>query len=256
MNSEVAIDLTGKVALVTGASRGIGRETAILLAKAGARVVINHRQSASDADAVAREIGPSQALVVQADVGDPLAVEELVGRTVIELGRLDILVNNAGTFAHNPFDNNSYESWREGWRRTFDVNILGAANCAYLAIRQMRNQGGGRIINVASRAAFRGEMEFADYGASKAAMVNLTRSIARGCAPDGIISSCVAPGFIDTEMAASEISVRGAEILRQIPLGRIGTATDVAGVILFLSSRFADYLTGVTVDVNGGSWFH
>ena len=256
MNPGMAIDLSGKVVLITGASRGIGREAAILLAKAGASVVVNHRDSAADAQSVADEIGSDRAMVIQADVGDPEAVQTMIKGTVAALGRLDILVNNAGTFAWNPFHNDSYESWRAGWQRTFDVNIFGAANCAYLAMRQMRLQGGGKIINVASRAAFRGETEFADYGASKAAMVNLTRSIARGCAADGIVASCVAPGFIDTAMAASELDAHAAEIIRQIPLGRVGTAAEVAGVILFLASPLSDYLTGVTVDVNGGSWFH
>jgi 3-oxoacyl-[acyl-carrier protein] reductase len=123
-------------------------------------------------------------------------------------------------------------------------------------MRSMRKSGGGKIINVASRAAFRGETEFPDYGASKAALVNLTRSIARACAGDNIIATCVAPGFIETEMARSELEAHLEEILKQIPLGRVGTVDDVAAVILFLASPMADYLNGVTIDVNGGSWFH
>jgi NAD(P)-dependent dehydrogenase (short-subunit alcohol dehydrogenase family) len=119
----------------------------------------------------------------------------------------------------------------------------------------MRRSGGGKIINVASRAAWRGETEFADYGASKAALVNLTRSIARACAKDNIVASCVAPGFIETEMAKSELEKNRDEILRQIPLGRVGSTADVANVILFLASPMADYLNGVTIDINGGSWF-
>jgi NAD(P)-dependent dehydrogenase (short-subunit alcohol dehydrogenase family) len=119
----------------------------------------------------------------------------------------------------------------------------------------MRKQSGERIINIASRAAFRGETEFADYGASKAALVNLTRSIARGCAKDGISSVCVAPGFIDTEMAAGELARNFHEIVGQVPLGRIGTIDDVAPLIIFLASHHAEYLNGATVDVNGGSWF-
>jgi NAD(P)-dependent dehydrogenase (short-subunit alcohol dehydrogenase family) len=123
-------------------------------------------------------------------------------------------------------------------------------------MRAMLKNGGGKIINVASRAAFRGETEFADYGASKAALVNLTRSIARGCAHDNIVASCVAPGFILTDMARSEIEAHYEDIVNQIPLRRVGSVDDVASVILFLASPLADYLNGVTIDVNGGSWFH
>ena len=119
----------------------------------------------------------------------------------------------------------------------------------------MRTNGGGKVINVASRAAFRGETEFADYGASKAALVNLTRSIARACAKDNITSSCVAPGFILTEMARSELEAHYEDIVGQIPLRRVGSVDDVAAVVLFLASPMADYLNGVTIDINGGSWF-
>jgi 3-oxoacyl-[acyl-carrier protein] reductase len=251
----VDIDLGGKVALVTGASRGIGRETAIRLAQAGARVGVNYHRSEDEALAVAREIG-NEAFAIQADVADPVQTESMIDAMVERFGRVDILVNNAATFEMNPFDSDDYAHWHRAWRRTFDLNVFGAANAAFLAMRTMRKNGGGKIINVASRAAFRGETEFADYGASKAALVNLTRSIARGCAKDNITASCVAPGFIETEMARSELEAHREEIERQIPLGRVGSVGDVAAVILFLASPMADYLNGVTIDVNGGSWFH
>lgn len=251
----VAIDLSGKSALVTGASRGIGRETAVLLARAGARVAINYNRSESEATQLQREIGDG-AIVVQGDLSDANAVKRVIDTTVERFDRLDILVNNAATFDLNPFDNESYAGWIEGWRRTFDLNVFGAANAAFLAMRVMRASGGGKIINVASRAAFRGETEFADYGASKAAVVNLTRSIARACSKDSIIATCVAPGFVATEMAREEIEKHGAEITAQIPIGRVASPREVAEAILFLASPLADYLAGVTIDVNGGSWFH
>src|SRR5205085_9290492 len=162
----------------------------------------------------------SDAVALRADMGDPRQVAEMIDR----FGRVDVLVNNAATFESNPFDGDDYDAWQRGWRRTFDVNVFGAANAAFLAMRSMRAHGGGKIINVASRAAFRGETEFADYGASKAALVNLTRSIARGCAKDNITSTCVAPGFIETEMARSELEAHREEIINQIPLRRVGTA--------------------------------
>jgi 3-oxoacyl-[acyl-carrier protein] reductase len=255
MSSKTNLDLSEKVVLVTGGSRGIGREAAIRLAGAGATVAVNYCRSEAAAQDVAREIG-EKAFAVGADVARPEEVEAMIDTVAERCGRIDVLVNNAATFDLNPFDGGDYDAWQRGWRRTFDLNIFGAANAAFLAMRVMRRQGGGKIINVASRAAFRGETEFADYGASKAALVNLTISIARGCAKDNIISSCVAPGFIATEMAQSEIEAHYEEIVSQIPLRRVGSVGDVAGVIVFLASPLADYLNGTIVDVNGGSWFH
>ena len=249
MDPKITLDLRGKCVLVTGASRGIGRETAIRMGLAGARVAVNYNRGEAEAWAVVEEIG--DAVAVRADLGDPHQVETMID----EVGRIDVLVNNAATFEMNPFDRDDYDAWQRGWRRTFDVNVFGAANAAFLAMRSMRRHGGGKIINVASRAAFRGETEFADYGAFKAALVNLTRSIARGCAKDNIVASCVAPGFIATEMARGELDAHYDEIVGQIPLRRVGTVHDVAAVILFLASPMADYLNGVTIDVNGGSWF-
>ena len=248
------LDLSGKTVVITGASRGIGAETARRMAAAGARVVINYHGSEAAANAVVSEIGP-RAIAIRADVADPAAVKRLIEAVVTRFGSIDVLVNNAAIFEYNPFDGDDYEAWQAGWRRTFDLNVFAAANAAWLAMRAMRQSGGGKIINVASRAAWRGETEFADYGASKAALVNLTRSIARACAKDNIVASCVAPGFIETEMAKPELDAHREEILSQIPLRRVGSVGDVAGVILFLASPMADYLNGVTIDINGGSWF-
>lgn len=251
---KTTLDLTGKVVLITGASRGIGAETAIRFGAAGAKVAINYSRSESEANAVAAAIG-ERAMTVRADVADPAQVPAMIASVVERFGRLDILVNNAAIYDLNLFDGDDYVAWDRGWRRTFDLNVFGAANVAFLAMREMRKTGGGKIINVSSRAAFRGETEFADYGASKAALVNLTRSMARACAKDNIVTSCVAPGFIATEMAREQLETNYDDIVSQIPLGRVGTVDDVASVILFLASPLADYLNGVTIDINGGSWF-
>lgn len=256
MPAKTTLDLGGKVALITGASRGIGAAAAVRMAEAGARVAVNYRRGEAEANEVVRRIGEENAFAVRADVGDPAQVRVMIDAVVARYGRLDILVNNAATFDRNPFDGDDYAAWQRGWERTFALNVFGAANAAFLAMYEMRKAGGGKIINIASRAAFRGETEFADYGASKAALVNLTISIARGCAKDNIVASCVAPGFILTEMARPELEAHYDEIINQIPLRRVGSVEDVAGVVLFLASPMADYLNGVTIDVNGGSWFH
>lgn len=255
MHAKTTLDLSDKVTLVTGASRGIGAETATRFGLAGARVAVNYNRGRSEAEEIVRTIGEERAFAIGADMADPKAIEAMVDALVERWGRLDILVNNAAIYGMNLFDRDDYDGWQEGWRRTFDVNVFGAANAAFLAMRAMRANGGGKIINVASRAAFRGETDFADYGASKAALVNLTRSIARGCAKDNIVASCVAPGFILTEMAKGELERHYDDIVNQIPLRRVGTVDDVAAAILFLASPMADYLNGVTIDINGGSWF-
>jgi len=250
------LDLTNKVVLITGASRGIGRETALQMAEAGARLGLNYHRSETEMRSLVAEIGDERCMSVRADIGDPVETEAMIDAVVRRFGRLDVLVNNAAIFDLNRFEGDDYEAWQRGWEKTFRINVFGAANAAYLAMRVMRANGGGKIINVSSRAAFRGETEFADYGASKAALVNLTRSIARACAKDNIVASCVAPGFIETEMAHAELEAHRAEIINQIPLRRVGTPADVASAILFLASPQADYLNGVTIDINGGSWFH
>ena len=255
MHEKTTLDLTDKVALITGASRGIGAETALRFGLAGARVAVNYNSGRDAAEVVVRTIGSERSAAFGADIADPKAVERMIDAVVARWGRVDILVNNAATYEMNEFERDDYDAWQRGWKRTFDLNVFGAANAAFLAMRVMRKQGGGRIVNVASRAAFRGETEFPDYGASKAALVNLTRSIARACAKDNIVASCVAPGFILTEMARGELEKHYDDIVNQIPLRRVGTVDDVAAAILFLASPMASYLNGVTIDINGGSWF-
>jgi 3-oxoacyl-[acyl-carrier protein] reductase len=251
----LSIDLSGKVALVTGASRGIGREIARRYGASGAAVAVNYVRRGDAAEELVAEIGRERALALRADVGNPADVEQMIDATLGRFGRLDVVVNNAAIFERNPFDGDDYALWSERWRRTFEVNVFGAANVAFLAMRAMRRNGGGKIINIASRAAFRGETEFADYGASKAALVNLTRSLARACAGEGIVSTCIAPGYVETDMAASELERSRDAIVAQVPLGRIGSAEEIAGLALFLASSEADYLNGATIDANGGSWF-
>jgi 3-oxoacyl-[acyl-carrier protein] reductase len=249
-----AIDLRDRVVLVTGGSSGIGAAAVRSLHAAGASVFFTFLNHESRAAALARELG-ERVDYRRYDLAQHDSLPALVAECVKRFGRIDVLVNNAAIFAENAFTGRDYTKWREGWQHTFDVNIFGAAHLAWLVMHQMRAQGGGgKIINVASRAGHRGELTFADYGASKAALLNLTKSIARSCAPEGIVAVSVAPGFIETEMAAPDLASRRREIENEIPLGYVGTAEDVAHVITFLASPLATYANGATIDVNGGSY--
>lgn len=248
------IDLSGKVVLLTGGSRGIGRAAVLMLSDAGAAVAFSYVSRRDAANEVLQLVGNDRTIAIQADSGNPADVRRLVDGTLERFGRVDVLVNNAGLHAINPFDGGDYEAWQAGWHRTIDANLLGAANAIFLVVPHMKRQGGGKVINVASRSGFRGELEFPDYGASKAGMINLTRSLTRAHAKDGIVATCVAPGYADTDIAAEDLARFRDRIEGEIPLGRVATAEDVAKVILFLASPLADYLAGATIDVNGGSY--
>jgi 3-oxoacyl-[acyl-carrier protein] reductase len=248
-----------RVALVTGGSRGIGAAIVRAFHAAGYAVFFTFAREARAAGDLVRELGDERCSAAPCELaGADLAA--LVQRCLERFGALDVLVNNAGTFAENRFDGADYEAWRAGWQRTFAVNVFGAADLVWLALRAMRGnppEGSGtrgRIVNVTSRAAHRGELTFPDYGASKAALANLTRSIARGCASEGIVAFNIAPGYIETDMAADALREYGDSIRAEIPAGRVGTAEEVAGIALFLASGAADYATGTTIDVNGASY--
>lgn len=249
----LGIDLRGSVALVTGGSRGIGAAIVRTLHEAGANVFFTFASRRDEANELAASLG-ARAASAKCDLADGAALPELVAACVARFGGLNVLVNNAATFDLNPFDGDDYAAWRAGWRRTFDVNVFGAADLAWAAMRHMREYGGGKVINIASRAAHRGELVYADYGASKAALINLTKSIARSCSKDGVLAFAVAPGFVETDMAARELAARQSEIVAEIPIGRVGAPNDVAGIVAFLASPMADYLNGATIDVNGGSY--
>jgi 3-oxoacyl-[acyl-carrier protein] reductase len=247
------VRVSARVALVTGGTRGIGKSIVYALRAQGMRVVFTYASARDQAQAICAELG-EEVVAVQCDLADHARLPAVVDACIDRFGWIDVLVNNAAIFAENPFFGTTYDAWRAGWERTFAINLFGTADLTWLVLQHMRSRATGMILNVTSRAGHRGELTFADYGASKAALANLTKSIARSCARDGIVSIAVAPGFIETEMAAEELARRRDEIEAEIPGRRVGRPEEVASIVAFFASGGGNYANGSTIDVNGGSY--
>lgn len=244
-----------RVVLVTGGSRGIGRAVAERFAAAGDRVVIHYRSNHEAAVETLAALAGDGHVSLAGDVSLPPACAELIGRVVSDLGRLDVLVNNAGIYSLHPVLDVEFDEWLQAWDATIATNLLGPAHLMYHAARQMVRQGGGKIVNVSSRGAFRGEPESPAYGAAKAGLNSLSQSLARYLAPHGIFVGVVAPGFVDTDMGAPFLEGElGREIKSQSPLNRAATPDEIARAVEFLAGDGIDYLTGCIIDANGASY--
>jgi NAD(P)-dependent dehydrogenase (short-subunit alcohol dehydrogenase family) len=194
-------------------------------------------------------------VVVGADLTDPDAVRRMVDTAAERLDGLDVLVNNAGVYEEHPITGTAYDQWQSAWQRTLGVNLVGAANVTWCAVQHMLRGGGGNIVNIASRGAFRGEPAHPAYGASKAAIIAFGQSLARALGTHDIVVTAVAPGFVDTDMAASELAGEGGAKRRaESPLGRIATPEEVAAAVFFLASPSATMASGSVLDVNGASY--
>jgi len=242
--------LEGKIALVTGASRGIGRAIALELARQGADVAVNYARNTEAATQVVVEIEElgQRAVALPADVGDFDQAAALVKAAVDALGRLDILVNNAGIVR----DTLLLRMQEADWDEVLRVNLKGAFNTGKAAVRLMARQRAGRIINVSSVSGLMGQVGQANYSASKAGLIGLTKSMAREFAARGITVNVVAPGFVSSDMTAALDEGLREQMLRLIPLGRFGAAEDVAHAVTFLASDAAAYITGAVLPVDGG----
>jgi NAD(P)-dependent dehydrogenase (short-subunit alcohol dehydrogenase family) len=238
--------------LVTGASRGIGAATAHAFAAAGDRVAVHYGSSAEAASAVLSKLPGTGHVLVHADLADPAQILSMVSAAASSLGSIDVLVNNAAIYEPHPIRATTYDEWQQAWSNTLAVNLIGAANVTWCAVRHMTR--GGRIINVASRGAFRGEPNQPAYGASKAALVSLTQSLARSLGPEGIAVTAIAPGWTTTDMAAEALAGDGYDRRRlESPLERVSTPDEVANAIHYLASPLAEFATGTVLDFNGAS---
>ncbi|KAA3665155.1 MAG: SDR family NAD(P)-dependent oxidoreductase [Chloroflexi bacterium] len=249
------MDFTDKVVLITGSSRGIGRAAAQQFAEKGAQVVIHYNSNRQAAEETLAMLPGGPHMIVQADIGDPNAVEEMVKTAVSQMHRIDILVNNAAIYENHPLADVSYAEWQASWQRVIGANLLGTANVTFCVGQQMIEQENGRIVNVSSRGAFRGEPTGPAYGASKAGLNAMGQSLAKYLAPFNIFVGTVAPGFVETDMAKDFLNgPEGESVRNQSPLKRVARPEEVAYTILFLASEGAEFLTGCIVDINGASY--
>jgi NAD(P)-dependent dehydrogenase (short-subunit alcohol dehydrogenase family) len=241
--------------LVTGGSRGIGAAIARAFAAAGDRVAVHWGSSEEAARETLRTLDGDGHVLVQADLADAAAVGTMVDEAAGALGGLDVLVNNAGVFLAHPPLTTSWEDWQALWERTLSVNLLSAAHATFRAVPHLVAAGGGAVVNVSSRGAFRGEPNCPAYGASKAGMNAFGQSMAVALAPHGITVSTVAPGFVQTEMARESLTGPGGDAVRaQSPFGRVARPEEVADAVLWLASPGARFASGTIVDVNGASY--
>ena len=249
------IDLTGKVVLVTGAGRGIGAAVARAVVKCGGLAVVHDVTAERGAEALRRELGEQRCAVVVGDLADARSVPAIWQAAVAWRGRIDVLVNNAGIY--EPADiGDEFARWDAAWRRTLEINLVAPGHFCREALRHFRERGGGVVINLASRAGFRGDdADFMHYAASKGAILAMTRTIARHFGREGITAFAVAPGFVRTDLNAKFFRDHGvAAAEKDIPLGQIAEPDDVANTICFLASGLARHSTGSTIDINGASY--
>lgn len=247
--------MSSAVALITGASGGIGNAAARLLAKRGLTVVAHYNANREAAEALVADLGGAPHVAMGHDFSDAASVGGLVDNVVEHFGRIDVLVNNAGIVWHHNATDTEFDEWEQAWRKVIDTNLMAPAHLSFHAARWMSKQGGGRIVNVSSRGAFRGEPNQPAYGASKAGMNAMGQSMAQSLAPEKVYIYTVAPGFVETPMAESSLAGPGGDAIRgQSPFNRVAQPDEVANAIVYLATEAPAFMSGCIVDVNGASY--
>ncbi|WP_331771437.1 SDR family oxidoreductase (plasmid) [Embleya sp. NBC_00888] len=255
MSDEQGFPATGRRVLVSGAARGLGRAIAHAFAAQGDRVAVHYGSRREEAEATLADLPGEGHVLVGADLAEPDEVERLVAEVEDALGGIDVLVNNAAVNTPHPPADTGYAEWVAAWQRHVAVNLVGAAGLSHLAARGMIARGsGGRIVNVGSRGAFRGEPDHPAYGATKAGLHALGQSLAVALAPHRIAVASIAPGFIDTDRVANRLSgAEGAAIRAQSPFGRVAAPAEIAASVVWLASPDAEWASGTILDLNGAS---
>ena len=247
--------MTQRTVLITGGSRGIGAAIARKFAASGDRIALHYVSSEPDAQGVLDSLSGSGHMIAQADLRNPEAIRVMVEAVAAKFGKIDVLINNAGIFIDHPIEKTTYEQWQNAWAQTIGINLIGAANATWCALQHMPKNGTSRIVNIGSRGAFRGEPESPAYGASKAAIVAFGQSIAKALAPMHIGVTTLAPGFVETEMAARLLDgPEGDGIRAQSPFNRVAQPEELAKAVYFLASADSEWASGAVLDFNGASY--
>lgn len=247
--------MTNRTILVTGGSRGIGAAIAREFAAAGDRVAIHYVSSSGDAQAVCDSLTGKGHIISQADLRDPDAIKVMVDSVAQNFGVIDVLINNAGVFFDHPIESSTYQDWQRAWADTLGVNLIGAANVTWCVLQHMPKNSTSRIVNIGSRGAFRGEPVSPAYGASKAAIVAFGQSIAKALAPMKIGVTTLAPGFVESDMAARLLDgPEGDGIRAQSPFNRVARPEELAKAVYFLASPDSEWASGAVLDFNGASY--
>ncbi|MGV3527853.1 MAG: SDR family NAD(P)-dependent oxidoreductase [Flavisolibacter sp.] len=253
---EPNLSFENKTVVITGGSRGIGRACAEQFAARGANVVFSFHTHELEAQKTWQLLkAPGQHRFYKMNLADAASVHDFFQAVMRDYKTIDVLVNNAGVFPEHKIADVSFEEWQMAWQQTMQTNLVGVSNLSFLVARQMMQQKQGNIINISSRGAFRGEPDHPAYGASKAGLNSFSQSMAVALAPFNIRVTALAPGFVETDMAADYLQGEGGEARRQqIPLKRVATAAEVANAVLMLAAGGLDFMTGAIVDFNGASY--